>query len=51
MIPDFVWLFIMLVEVILADVKAIEGDVAFTVLYCFAAYCCLKFMEMNKEGK
>ena len=22
-----------------------------TMLYCFSAYCCLKFMEKNKEGK
>lgn len=51
MISDFVWLLVMLVEFILAAVKAIEGDVAFTVLYCFAAYCCLQFMEKNKEGK
>lgn len=51
MIPDFFWFLIMAVEVILAAVKAIEGNVAFTVLYCFAAYCCLQFMEKNKEGK
>ncbi len=51
MIPDFVWLLIMAVEVILAAAKAIEGDVAFTMVYCFSAYCCLKFMEMNKESK
>ena len=51
MIPDFVWLLLMAVEVIFAAVKAIEGDVAFTMLYCFSAYCCLKFMEKNKEGK
>ena len=51
MIPDFVWLLVMAVELILAAVNAIEGDVAFTMLYCFSAYCCLKFMEKNKEGK
>lgn len=50
MISDFVWFLVMLVELILAAVKAIEGDVAFTMLYCFSAYCCLKFMEKNKEG-
>lgn len=51
MIPDFVWLLVMFVELTLAAVKASEGDVAFTILYCFAAYCCLQFMEKNKEGK
>lgn len=51
MIPNFVWLLIMAVELIFAADSAIEGDVALTMVYCFSAYCCLKFMEKNKEGK
>lgn len=51
MIADFVWLLVMAVEVILAAANAIEGDIAMTILFCFSAYCCLQFMEKNKEGK
>ena len=49
--PDFVWIFIMAVELIFAVGSASKGDVAFTMVYCFSAYCCLQFMEKNKEGK
>ena len=48
---NFVWLLIMAVELFFAAGSAREGDVAFTILYCFSAYCCIKFMKKNKEDK
>lgn len=48
---DLAWFLVMAVELIFAFLCANNGDVALTILFCFSAYCCLHFMEKNKEGK